>query len=102
MSPQDANTAMAAAPRMKSPDRSQIDPNPKAIDDLISPDHKARLVWDLVQELDLTPLYAQIKAVEGHAGRPSADPALWLYATEEGVSKARELCRRCYECDPYK
>ena len=60
----------------------------------------------MVQELDLTPLYAQIKAVEGHAGRPAIDPrilvALWLYATEEGVGKARELCRRCYDCDPYK
>jgi transposase len=60
----------------------------------------------LVQELDLTPLYAQIKAVEGHAGRPAVDPrvlvALWIYATEEGVGKARELYRRCYDCDPYK
>jgi transposase len=91
---------------MKSPDRSQIDPNPKRIDDLIPPGHKARLVWELVQELDLSPLYAQIKAVEGHAGRSPIDPriqvALWLYATEEGISKARELYRRCYDCDPYK
>jgi transposase len=107
MSRQDASTeAVAAAPRMKSPDRSQLDPNPKQIDDLIPAGHPARLVWELVQELDLTPLYAQIKAVEGHAGRPPIDPriqvALWLYATEEGVGKARELYRRCYDCDPYK
>jgi transposase len=94
------------APRLKSPDRSQIDPNPKRIDELIPPDHPARLVWELVQELDLKPLYAQIKAVEGHAGRPAVDPrvlvALWLYATDEGVGKARELHRRCDDCDPYK
>jgi transposase len=91
---------------MKSPNRSQIDPNPKRIDDLIPPGHPARLVWELVQELDLTPLYAQIKSVEGHAGRPAVDPrilvALWLYATDEGVAKSRELFRRCYDCDPYK
>jgi transposase len=91
---------------MKSPDRSQIDPDPKRIDDLIPLDHKARLVWELVRELDLTPLYAQIKAVEGHAGRPPIDPrilvALWLYATDEGIAEARELYRRCYDCDPYK
>ena len=96
----------AAAPRMKSPDRSQVDPNPKRIDDLIPLDHPARLIWELVQGLDLAPLYGQIKAVEGHAGRPPIDPrilvALWLYATEEGVAKARELYRRCYDCDPYK
>jgi transposase len=91
---------------MKSPDRSQVDPNPKRIDDLIPPDHKARLVWQLVQELDPTPLYTQIKAVEGHAGRPAIDPgilvALWLYATDEGIASARKLARRCYDCDPYK
>jgi transposase len=91
---------------MKSPDRSQVDPNPKRIDDLIPSDHAARLIWELVQGLDLTPLYAQIKAVEGRAGRPPIDPrilvALWLYATDEGVAKARELSRRCYDCDPYK
>jgi transposase len=98
--------AAAAVPRMKSPDRLQVDPDPKMIDELIPPGHKARLVWELVRELDLTPLYAQIKAVEGHAGRPPIDPrilvALWLYATDEGVAKARELYRRCYDCDPYK
>jgi transposase len=107
MKQQDASTEAAAqAPRMKSPDRSQVDPNPKRIDDLIPPNHPARAIWELIQELDLTPLYAQIKAVEGHAGRPSTDPrvlvALWLYATEEGIAKARELHRRCYDCDPYK
>jgi transposase len=107
MEPQDASTdVVAPAPRMKSPDRSQVDPDPKRLDDLIPPGHKARLVWELVRGLDLTPLYAQIKAVEGHAGRPPIDPqilvALWIYATDEGVAEARELCRRCYDCDPYK
>jgi transposase len=91
---------------MKSPDRSQIDPNPKRIDDLIPPDHEARLVWELVQDLDLTALHDQIKAVAGHAGRPPIDPrilvALWLYGTDEGIASARELNRRCYDCDPYK
>ena len=101
---QDASTE--AVPRMNSPDRSQVDPNPKRIDDLIPPDHKARLVWQLVQELDLSPLYGRIKAVEGHTGRPAVDPrilvALWIYATDEGIASARERERRCYDGDPYK
>lgn len=104
MDPQDASTD--AVPRMKSPDRSQVDPHPKRIDDLIPPDHKARLVWQLAQELDLSPIYGQIKAVEGHAGRPAIDPrilvALWIYGTDEGIASARELARRCQDCDPYK
>ena len=94
-----------AAPRMNSPDRSRIDPNPKRIDELIPPDHKARLVWELVQGLDLTPLYNRIKAIEGHAGRPAIDPrilvSLWIYATDEGIASARELHRRCFDCVPY-
>jgi transposase len=91
---------------MSSPDRSQVDPNPKVIDDLIPAEHKARLVWELVRDLDMTALYEQIKAVEGHAGRPAIDPrilaALWLYATNEGIASARELDRRCHDCDPFK
>ena len=104
MDPQDASTE--ALPRIMLPDRSQVDPDPKKIDDLIPPDHKARSVWQLAGQLDLTPLYAGIKAVEGHAGRPAIDPqilvALWLYATDEGIGSARELTRRCYDCDPFK
>jgi len=104
MDVQDASTE--AVPRMKSPDRSQVDPNPKRIDDLIPPDHKARLIWELVEGMDLSPLYAEIKAVEGHAGRPPIDfrilVALWLYATDEGISSARELARRCNDCDACK
>lgn len=107
MNPQDASSQpTGGTPRMNSPDRSQIDPNPKRIDDLIPPDHKARLVWELVLELDMTPLCDRIKAVEGHAGRPSIDPrvltALWLYATDEGIASARKLNKRCYDCDPFK
>ncbi len=107
MDKQDASTdAAARSPRMRSPDRSQVDPNPKMIDELIPPEHKARLIWELVEDLDMTALYDQIKAVEGHAGRPSIDPriltALWLYATDQGIASARELNRRCGDCDPFK
>lgn len=94
------------APRIHSPDRSQVDPNPKRIDELIPPDHKARRVWALVEELDLTELYDQIQSVEAHPGRPATDPrllvALWLYATDDQVGSAHKLERLCRESDPYK
>jgi len=93
------------APRIYSPDRSLVE-NPKTIDELIPPDDKARLVWALVEGVDLTPLYQEIKSVEGHAGRPATDPrilvTLWLYATDEHLASAHELARRCRDCDPYK
>ncbi len=54
----------------------------------------------------MSPLYQEIKSVEGHAGRPAIDPhilvALWLYATDEHMASAHELARRCIDCDPYK
>jgi transposase len=108
MTRQDASTDALdkPPPRVHSPDRSQVDPNPKRIDELIPPDHKARLVWAMVEELDMTRLLDNIKSVEGHPGRDAIDPrilvALWLYATDEGISKAREVARRCGDCDPYK
>ena len=56
--------------------------------------------------LDLVPLYARIKAVEGRAGRAAIDPAilvgLWLYATIDGVGSARELDRLCERDDAYR
>ena len=98
--------AKRPAPRVHSPDRSLVDPHPKKIDDLIPADHKARLVWSQVADLDLSPLYDEIKSVEGHVGRPAIDPrllvALWLYATDEHIGSARKLARLCQESDPYK
>jgi len=92
----------ARPPRLDRPDRSQADPNPKTIDELIPEDHPARMVWELVQDLDMAPLYDTIKAVEGHPGRPAIDPPIlvalwiWVYATVEGIASARRLARLCY------
>jgi transposase len=64
---------------------------------LLPSDHRARVVWQFVESLDLSALYDAIKAREGEPGRPPPDPAvlmaLWLYATIEGVGSARELER---------
>jgi transposase len=70
-----------------------------AWNDLLPEDHQARIVWDYAQQVDLSPLYEAILAVEGRPGHPPADPqilfALWLYATLRGIGSARELARRC-------
>jgi transposase len=69
-------------------------------------DHAARAVWEFVESLDLSPLYAQVEAVEGRAGRPATDPriylALWLYATVEGVGSARAIERLTEVHDAYR
>lgn len=94
------------SPRVQRPNRTQVELRPMDLEGLLPPDHRARLVWEFVEGLDLGPLYAEIKAVEGHAGRPSIDPAilmtLWLYATLEGVGSARALERLCEQHDAYR
>jgi len=71
------------------------------LEDLLTSDHQARTVWQFVQELDLSALYACIRSVQGRPGRPAIDPrilvALWLYATLEGVGSARALDFLCTE-----
>jgi len=89
------------APRLRQAERGQIEWRPFSLDQLVPEDHRVRLVWQFVTELDLTPLLVAIKAVEGHAGFPPADPrilvALWLYATVKKIGSARELARLCEE-----
>lgn len=88
-----------ATPRLREANRTQVCLRPVDLEGLLPEDHRARIVWAYVEGLDLTPLYQQIQAVEGEAGRPATDPkillALWLYATLEAVGAARALDRLC-------
>jgi len=102
--PEESQTSVSkgrGTPRLEKPDRQQIQMRYAALDDLLPADHRARVVWEMVQEYDLSPIYAQIGSLEGAAGRPAIDPrvlvAVWLYATLEGVGSARELARLCEE-----
>src|SRR5712691_9763333 len=95
-----------AEPRVQRPNRTQLELRPVDLEALLAADHRARVVWEFVEGLELSPLYQAIKAVEGHAGRPAIDPAilmaLWLYATLEGVGSTRALARLCEEHDAYR
>jgi transposase len=90
---------VAGLARVQRAERRQGIMRAQALDELLTEDHPARLVWQYVEGLDLRRLYEQIKAVEGRAGREAIDPkilmALWLYATLEGVGSARQLDRLC-------
>ena len=104
--PPAASTRAAGAPRIRQAERAQVEWRPVALDALLPDDHRARAVWQYVEGLDLTPLYASIQATEDQAGRPATDPkillALWLYATVDGVGSARALARQCEEHVAYQ
>ena len=95
-----------SAPRLQRPNRRQLLLRPTDLESLLPEDHRARVVWEFVGGLDLSPYYEKIRSVEGRAGRPRIDPAillsLWLYATVEGVGSARAIDRLCGEHDAYR
>jgi transposase len=99
-------TASTGKPRVQRPNRQQLEWRAVDLESSLPADHPARLIWEFVQQLDLSPWYAQIRAVEGQAGRDAIDPAilmaLWLFATLEGVGSARALGRLCREHDAYR
>ena len=88
-------------PRLRWANRRQVEFRACAWDDLLPDDHQARVVWQFVEGLDVSPLLELIQSVVGEAGRSAIDPriltTLWLYATLRGVGSARELDRRCSE-----
>jgi transposase len=88
---------MTGGARVVEAERSQLSWDLVDLDAWLPADHRARVVLAFVLTLNLDPLYAKIKAREGAAGRPAADPrvllALWLYAMIEGVGSAREVDR---------
>lgn len=104
--PQTEEPKMKGAPRLVRPNRSQMELRAVDLEGLLAMDHPARAVWEFVESLDLSPLYAKVEAVEGAAGRPATDPgiylALWLYAIVEGVGSARALERLTQQHDAYR
>ena len=94
------------APRLVVPNRAQMELRSVDLESLLPADHAARAVWEFVESLDVSPLYAAVQSVEGSAGRPAIDPriylALWLYATIEGVGSARALERLTRQHDAYR
>lgn len=98
---QTAPTPLGDAPRLRLADREQVKFRMCCWNDLLPDDHQARIVWNYVKAMDLSPLLEKIKSVRHNAGHPATDPrimvSLWFYATLRGIGSARELDRRCGE-----
>jgi transposase len=93
-------------PRLRQPQRLQVEMHCLALDDLLEPAHPARAVWEAVCALNLSAWLKDIQAVEGQPGRDATDPrilvALWVYATLEAVGSARRLARLCCQHVAYR
>lgn len=81
--------------------RNQVEITVSCLDDLLPQDHRARDVWEYVNQLDDSGFLKNIKVIEGCGGPRSADPkillSLWLYGMLEGIASARHIARLCKE-----
>jgi len=96
----------AAARRLHTAARTQVELVPRSLDEAVPADHPARALWALLERLDLEAFYADVRAALDGPGRPASDPrvllGLWLLATLDGVGSARKLDRLCREHDAYR
>src|SRR4030042_713315 len=94
------------ARRVLTPERNQVEMVMRDLESTVPAEHVAVFVGDFAKGLNLGPLYAEIKSVEGHAGRPASDPrvylALWMLAVGEGVGSARKGAELCERHDAYR
>ena len=97
---------MSQGVRVIGADRAQLRWEMVDLDSQLPDDHRARLVWAVVQALELGEFYDRIKARDEVAGRPATDPqvvpAVWLYATMEGIGSARAIDRLCQHHAAYR
>ena len=79
--------------------RNQSEFREVCLEDLLGSDHRARLLWQFTENVDLSLSLSQIKSRTGDPGRPAHDPrmllALWLYATSQGIGSARRVAELC-------
>lgn len=92
--------------RLREAERSQLSWGPIDLDATLPQDHPARSIWAVVERLELSALYAQIRARDDVAGASAIDPkillALWIYATSDGEGSAREIWRLTRLHDAYR
>ena len=92
--------------RMREPERRQGQFVFQIPEDQLAEDHPARILWRLVETLELSGFVENAKAFEGQCGRDCLSVkmllTLWLYAISRGVSSAREIERLTKSDDAFR
>lgn len=88
-------------PRLRLAIRNQMEIKQSCLDLELDSNHRARLVWDYVSQLDLSKILNKIKSLENIPGASTTDPrimfSLWLYAFTLGIVSARLIAEFCKE-----
>lgn len=84
-----------ARPKVREPQRAQAAFRFEMPEDLLPPEHPARLLWTVLGTFDLSAFLADVRSAEHAAGRSELSPrmklTLWLYAISRGIGSAREI-----------
>lgn len=87
--------------RMRLADRSQVGMHYCSIDELVPMDHRVRMIWDAVGQMELSKFEASIQSRQFTCGRSANDVrvmvGLWLWAAVNNVAGGRELERLCQD-----
>jgi transposase len=70
---------------------------PSSIFDLLPQDHDARILWDLVSQLDTSKLEKTYSVLGQHAFHPKSITRILIYAYSQGVFSSRQIERKCSE-----
>jgi transposase len=92
--------------KLNGPIRNQIEMHVNSLDMLLPRDHKARDIWEFVDQMDTRPCFVNVNTFFGHVGRSATSPkilfALWLYSILDGNTSARKLEELCKNHNVYK
>ena len=84
--------------RTREPERRQGVMRFEIPDQLLPEEHAARIIWRVVETLNLDGFVERAKALDGVAGRSITSVrmllTLWLYAISEGIGSGREIERK--------
>lgn len=100
------NHLLASNYKLKKACRTQFEFQTNTLDDRIHLEHKVRVIWDFIEEMDISVCFADIKSFQADNGRPTVDPkillALWIYSILDGNMSARKLEELTKNHDVYR
>ena len=84
--------------RLREPVREQAVLRYELPESSLAPSHPARVLWRVLETLELREFERDVRGVAGRAGRRTHSPrlllCLWLYGISRGIGSAREIARR--------
>jgi len=90
------------ARKFKKPNYEEVLKQTISLEEALPANHLARFVVDVIEQLDLAPIYAQYAAVGGEAIAPEILLGLLFYGYANGVFSSRKIEKATYESIPFR